>query len=191
MNEIRNPVSAITVGLDMSLTGTGFCLKAGTKLDACTISTTPRTAENDIARLRWIANEMMKRIPTNVSLICMEDVFMPHSPMQMGSACKLFMLAAVMRMTLYEKGLPFFIVAPTQIKKWVTGSGAGQKSTIMMNVFKKYGVECKDDNQADSLVLSVIAESIVQPRDDLTKPQQEVLKAVLADRPRYNWPKTQ
>ena len=47
------------------------------------------------------------------------------------------------------------IVPPTVLKKYATGKGQGiSKSQILMNVYKKWGVEFTDDNAADSYVLA-------------------------------------
>lgn len=49
------------------------------------------------------------------------------------------------------------IVPPTSLKKYVTGKGQGvSKSQILLNVYKKWGVEFTDDNAADSYGLAHI-----------------------------------
>ena len=105
-----------------------------------------------------------------------------------GSAIKLAMLGTVVRMTLFELKLPFMLIAPTQLKKYVTGKGNAQKDMMLMQIFKKYNIEAKDDNQADACGLAFLAEALLKPFDGLPKPQQEVLTVIKADRPRYNLP---
>ena len=47
------------------------------------------------------------------------------------------------------------IVPPTVLKKYVTGRGTGvQKAQILLQVYKKWGVEFPDDNAADSYGLA-------------------------------------
>lgn len=67
------------------------------------------------------------------------------------------------------------IVPPTSVKKFCTGSGAAKKNEILLGVYKRWGVEFKDDNLADSYVLAKIAQAIDTEADDLPKFQQEVL----------------
>ena len=44
------------------------------------------------------------------------------------------------------------------LKKYVTGKGQGvKKNQILLNVYKKWGVEFMDDNAADSYALARIA----------------------------------
>lgn len=182
---------SVVVGLDMSLTGTGFCLMSGGKITVETIKTTPKTSENDLARLIYITDEVMKRIPADTKMICIEDFFTPQNAMQMGSAIKLAMLGASIRLALYKAGLPFYVVAPSQIKKYVVGSGAAQKSLVIREVFKKYNLDVKDDNQADACVLAHIANDVEwypMMGEDTPKYQEEVIKKVANERPHYNIP---
>jgi crossover junction endodeoxyribonuclease RuvC len=49
-------------------------------------------------------------------------------------------------------------VAPTSLKKYITGKGTKvQKNQILLQVYKKWGVEFTDDNAADSYGLARIA----------------------------------
>lgn len=178
----------IVVGLDMSLTGTGFCMKTGSVIAVETIKTTPQTCSDDLARLKFICAEVMKRIPAGTAMICIEDFFTPSNAMQIGSAIKLAMLGATIRLALYDAHLPFYVVAPSQIKKFCTGSGAAQKSIIVREVFKRWGLDCKDDNQADACTLAHIAEQLCFLPDDAPKYQVEVVKKVTNERPCYNIP---
>lgn len=183
----QNPLFNIEpcfVGLDLSLTGTGFCLKMGNQITIETISTKPKDFANNLDRLIHIRDKLLSKIPMSVKMICVEDFFTPSNSMQIGSAIKLAMLGTVIRIALYEKGLPFVIIAPNSLKKHITGTGAGQKSMIVREVFKKYGINAEDDNQADAVVLCAIAEHIYKIRsglntDDMTKYQKEVTSKII------------
>jgi crossover junction endodeoxyribonuclease RuvC len=182
---------SITIGLDMSLTGTGFCLYGSGKTNIETIKTTPKTCDNDLARLIYITDEVMKRIPSDTKMICIEDFFTPQNAKQLGSAIKLAMLGASIRIALYKIAIPFYIVAPSQIKKYGVGSGAAQKSIIVREVFKRYGLEVKDDNQADACIMAHLAHDILwypMLTENAPKYQVEVIEKVVNDRPHYNIP---
>lgn len=176
------------VGLDMSLTSSGICVKTGSALRVETIRTDPRTCGCDLARLRHISNEVMRRIPKDVRMICIEDFFTPSNPFQIGAAIGLAMLGATVRLALYEAGMPFYVIAPSQLKKFATGKGAGQKSIVVREVFKRWGLDVKDDNQADACVLAHLAEALCVREENEPKYQAEVVKTILKDRPRYNVP---
>jgi crossover junction endodeoxyribonuclease RuvC len=161
MSEIkRTPLEPVFVGLDLSLTGTGVSVKQGGSITLDTIKTTPRTCTNDLARLRHIADECMKRIPKDVQMICVEDYFVPLNKAQIGSSMKLVALGTIVRMALFEAGYPFFIVSPGQLKKFITGKGNAQKSMIIKEVYNKWDIECNDDNHAEASVHSHMAEQI-------------------------------
>jgi len=183
----RNPVECISVGLDMSLSATGFCLKRGCSISIETIKTTPRTCPNDLARLRYIVDKVMERIPSDVHMICIEDVFTPQMRGQTGAAIELAKLAGIIRLALYEAGYPFYVVSPSQIKKYVTGKGTAQKSIIIREVYKRWGIDAKDDNQADACAMAHVAECLVMRQfDDIPKFQVETIKKIIDERPKYN-----
>lgn len=188
--------SFTTVGLDMSLSATGFCMKEGENIRLETIKTTPQKYPIDLVRLQFIVAECMNRIPKNVDLVCIEDYFTPSRPQQIGAAIKLVGLGTLMRVSLNDAEFSFFVVSPSQLKKYVTGKGIGQKSLILREVYKKWGIDAGDDNQADAAVLANIAYGILQfvkndPENstlDLPKYQLETIKKILKDRPSYNIP---
>jgi len=175
------------VGLDLSLTSTGFCRKNGKSITIETVKTEPKNFKNDLDRLTHIRDTLLRKIPADVKMICVEDFFTPSNKMQIGSAIKLAMLGTTLRLALHEKGLPFVIIAPSQLKKFVTGKGSGEKSMILREVYKRWGLDAKDDNQADASVLAYLAEALVNPLTaDTPKFQEEVVKTVRKERPRYN-----
>jgi len=182
----RVPVTCVAVGLDLSLSSTGFCLKEGSRMTLETIKTVPKNFPNDLERLKHICAEIMRRIPQNVTMVCVEDFFTPGNKAQLGSAIKLAMLGTVVRMALYDRKIPFYTVAPSQLKKFCTGKGNGPKSIIIREVYKRWGMDCKDDNQADALVLCSIARAIGVPGEDIPKFQTEVAQKIVDERPHYH-----
>jgi crossover junction endodeoxyribonuclease RuvC len=170
----------------MSLSSTGFCRLQSATITVETVKTTPRTKENDLARLRFIVDEMMKKIPIGTHMVCIEDYFTPANRGQIGSALKLVALGTLMRMALYEKGLPFYVIAPAQLKKFATGKGTGQKSIVVREVYKKWGLDCADDNQADACVLAHMARGLCVDKTTLLQYQQDVIVKVAKERPHYN-----
>lgn len=183
--------SIVAVGLDMSLSSTGFCIKRGSDISLETIKTTPRTCKNDLERLQHIVKEMLKRIPDDVTMICIEDYYVPMSKAQFGSAISLCALGTLMRVALYNKGLSFYVPTASQLKKFVTGKGNCQKNMVLRDVYKRWNINAEDDNQADSSVLAYMAEAIVDVGNNgslsnYPKFQQEVLKKVIEERPKYN-----
>jgi len=179
----------ISVGLDLSMTGTGYCIKRGMVLTVGTIKTKPKDFANDLDRLKHIREQVMAQIPADVDMICVEDFFTPANRAQTGAAIKLAMLGTLIRVAMYDAGYPFYIPVPSQIKKFVTGKGTAQKSIVIREVYKRWGIDAKDDNQADACGMAHLAEALIEVPEvaqERPKYQVEVVGKILADRPRYN-----
>jgi crossover junction endodeoxyribonuclease RuvC len=68
------------------------------------------------------------------------------------------------------------IVAPSSLKKFITGSGKGDKDMMMMSVYKNYGFEAMDNNECDAYSLAVCGLGVIgKPIRELIKPQLEVI----------------
>jgi hypothetical protein len=75
---------------------------------------------------------------------------------ELGGAVKLALY--YMNDSVINRGKHPLIIAPTTLKKYVTGKGTGvQKNQMLLNVYKKWGVEFTDDNAADSYGLAHLA----------------------------------
>lgn len=67
-------------------------------------------------------------------------------------------LGGMVKLTLLEYGIYPLIVAPSMLKKYVTGKGTGvQKNQMLLNIYKKWGIEFTDDNAADAYALAKLA----------------------------------
>lgn len=182
------PDDIVTVGLDLSLTSSGVCVKRGMVINIETIKTTPKTCENDLARLRYISNAVIQRIPQDVAMICVEDFFTPMGH-TIGAAISLAMLGAIVRLSLYERAYKFFVVSPPQLKKWILTKGVGDKNLVIREVYKKFSISVSNDDEADSIVLAHIAgDLLVYPDIPADWPQyrKEVIKKIAQERPHYN-----
>lgn len=88
------------------------------------------------------------------------------------------------RRPFHLKGIPILQVAPATLKKFITGSGRGDKNTIMLHVFKKWGVEFAEDDECDAYGLAKIGEALYQIKNgrnvkELLVYEQECIKGVL------------
>lgn len=63
-------------------------------------------------------------------------------------------LGAVLRYVMWEKGVPFVEVAPTSLKKFVTGKGNAKKDLMLLSVYKRWDFDTEDDNEADAYGLA-------------------------------------
>ena len=69
-------------------------------------------------------------------------------------------------------------VAPTTVKKFVTGSGRADKDKMMMAVFQRWQHESSNHDAADAYALARIADALATPEPPELKFQQEVLQTI-------------
>lgn len=71
-----------------------------------------------------------------------------------------------------------FVVAPTALKKFVTGSGSAPKDNVLLQVYKKWGVEFRSNDVADAFGLMQVARALNYGAERAY--EQEVIKSLLA-----------
>lgn len=172
----------ITVGLDLSLVKTGYAIVEddGKVLASGVIKSSPSGDKpiDETRRIVKIAEDIMEKIDEilpniNPDLVIIEGLaFMAQGT----SLVQLAGLNYLTRILLANFNWPFMIVAPTTLKKFITGSGKGDKDMMMMAIFKNYGFEAGDNNEADAYSLAVCGMATLgKPLKDVIKPQQEVI----------------
>ena len=77
-----------------------------------------------------------------------------------------------------EDDIPWLEVSPSQVKQFATGKGNANKEIVLQQVYKRWGFEAKDNNQADAYVLAQIGRAYLGEADDLTDFQQKVVRAL-------------
>jgi Holliday junction resolvasome RuvABC endonuclease subunit len=82
-------------------------------------------------------------------------------------------LGAAVKLVLHSFDIIPTIVPPTSLKKFTTGKGNAGKNEMLLAVYKKWGFEFKNDNEADAFALARLAESI--DRGATLKYEEEVI----------------
>jgi len=146
------------LGIDASLTNTGIALinLNGKLIHSDTIS--PKS--KGTYRLIYHESSLEKLIFDYSPQIAVMEGY-AYSP-NAGMAFNIGELGGIYKTQLWKNRIPLYIVAPTTLKKFATGSGKGDKNKIMLNVYREYGLEFKDDDQTDAFVLSQIGLKILQ-----------------------------
>lgn len=85
-------------------------------------------------------------------------------------------LGGVIRMALWRNRVPYMIVAVPTLKKFTMGRGNTPKSMMIKEVYKRWGFEAGDDNDADAYALSMLGQEWLRP--NRTKKLEEMLKKV-------------
>lgn len=173
------------VGVDQSYTGFGFCVDGESKKRSFPASRYDSDTHRLAAIEDWFTGWLRLQTKAGVDLVVMEGYanaakFGREVAGELGGVVKLTTLAVV--------GHPPLIVPPTSLKKFVTGKGNAKKNEMLLGVFKQWGAEFSDDNQADAFALEKFGYSFLQWRDDrewakesghLYKYQIEAIEAVL------------
>ena len=73
-------------------------------------------------------------------------------------------------------------VAPSSLKKFVIGSGKGEKNLMLLHVFKKWGIEAVNDDEADAVALARVGVALVNPDAAKHKYEKEVLAVITAEK---------
>lgn len=86
-------------------------------------------------------------------------------------------LGWIVRMLLWDHGIPYVIFSPSQIKKYATGKGNANKNAVMIAAHKRLGYDGSDDNEADALwARALCLASLGHPMVDLPQANREAVK---------------
>ena len=162
-------------GIDLSLTATGFAA-AESPGALPFLSTIGFKKLSDEARLAAIVDAVLERI-RSPRMVAIEGLALGSKTGLSAERCAIHYM---IRVSLWESKVPFVVVPPSALKKFVTGSGVGEKSLVIREVYRRWGVEAGDDNQADAAGLCYVAQAWakVTPESSLIGPQKEVLKSL-------------
>lgn len=139
----------VHVGIDQSYSGFAVTLFNQSGY----YTTVYKSDKRGIERLRDIRDHLSFTLG-NVDVV---DVAIEGYAFGSQMANMLGELGGMVKLELLNMGHYPLIVPPTSLKKYATGKGQGvAKSQIMLQVYKKWGVEFSDDNAADSYVLARI-----------------------------------
>lgn len=145
------------LGIDPSLTALGVCALSGDSHRSWLI----KPKKTGALRLREVQHALQDIFfevgIENVDLSVIEGYSFgskgtqAHKIGEGGGAIKLALLDTFGPKT--DPGFPY-IVAPSSLKKFTLGNGGAKKNEMLLGVFKKWGIEFKDDNEADAYALA-------------------------------------
>lgn len=174
------------LSLDISLTATGIATAAdGRVCDSGVIC----GKGDGVARLIDIRNRVMDRVDAfKPDLVVMEDFSYGSSD---GKAFERAGCAYMIRAELFSDKVPYCAVSPMALKKFACGSAGSakapvKKELVLLNVFKRWGHDVKDNNEADALVLAHIGMCLLGDEEPSMEPQRQVLQKVRENFPFLN-----
>lgn len=173
-----------SVGLDLSLTGTGMViLSDGRIVQQHLIKSKPVGSKpiDELKRILEIVHEIRNQLTgTMVHIAVIENL-----AFGVRNATSLTQLAALnyfVRQLFACPGnglgynVPFVLVAPTSLKKFITGNGAAKKDEMLLATFKRYGVTILDNNECDAYGLAQVGLALLGGNSkETTQLQEEVI----------------
>jgi Holliday junction resolvasome RuvABC endonuclease subunit len=161
----------ITVGIDQSLTG--FAMTA-LNVDTPSFYETwvfksEKTGVRRLADIQWWMESKFDFLDQQNCRI--KDIAMEGTVLASHSALKLGELAGMVKLSIWNyfdgnmnSVIPFedhirtpLQIPPMTLKKYATGKGTAKKQEMLMQIYKRWGIEFNDDNAADSYALARLA----------------------------------
>lgn len=160
---------------DLSLTGTGVALyKHGeitTELWQSKLKGVARLAEMD----NWIRSFLMREFPAYVGVEGYSfgsKNSRAHSTGEWGGVAKMAIRA--------RPRITAFIASPATVKKFITGRGQAKKSEIPLHLYKRYGIDKGQEDEADAASGSILIGALIYADafPALTLSQRDALKGI-------------
>lgn len=147
------------MGLDLSYSGTGLVILDidGKIIKQEEISTKkdPNNLYDIESRMVFIFDKIKKIIDDyNITMTYIEDI--SYGSTGDGST-QLAGLNYFIRVNLLNLNMPFYMVTPSQLKKYITGNGQAKKELMLKEVYKRWGEDFNSDNICDAYSLSRFA----------------------------------
>jgi crossover junction endodeoxyribonuclease RuvC len=168
----------IVLGLDLSLVSTG-CVKIDINTGKITEQKVIRSKPSgpkpidELGRLLTIVDSI--KITAEIKIVVIEGL--AYMARNTSSLVQLAGLNYLIRDKFECYDIPFIIVAPTSLKKFITGKGNYPKDQVILEIYKRYGISFDDNNLADAFGLAQCGVALLgKNKIKLTQQQKEVVE---------------
>ena len=172
----------VVIGIDLAIRHSGVVVlnDKGEVLEHFTIKTKTGDSKRSVfKKYRDVMSELIEKYWEELEGVAIEGYSfgaiwnlksITQSSEVIGIVEDLFLMAVKVK---------FYEVAPTQLKKYLTGKGNTKKALTSLHVAKRYNIEWdKASDELDALVLSHIALDKVQNKKDAVEYQQVTLDKI-------------
>jgi crossover junction endodeoxyribonuclease RuvC len=134
---------------------------------------TPSTRNEELSRLKTLVETAIKHINEyNPNLVVVENYsysskFVSFTAIEINSA---------VQYNLYINQIPYILVPPTTLKKFVTGVGNSKKDMMRLEAYKLWGIEAKTDDEVDAISLAMLGMAHLGRLTGLPKANLEAIK---------------
>lgn len=162
------------LGADLSLTGTGLVVLTDGKVTfQKLIKSKPQgdKPKDELQRLIGIIRQVKVE---GIDLVVVEGI--AFGIRKTTSLAQLSALNYLVRMQCWEHSVPFVIVSPNTLKKFITGKGNAEKDQIMLAVYKRWKFMPDNSDIADAYGLARIGLCMLDCNQIITNEQKECLQ---------------
>lgn len=107
-----------------------------------------------VQRLSWFAHKFGEEVEDyQPNIIVIEG----YAYARGQGAHQIGELGGVLRLQMHLNALRYVEVAPSKLKKFVTGKGNAKKEIVMVELYKRFGVEVPTTDEADAAGLALMA----------------------------------
>ena len=153
-----NKACEITVGIDQSLTGfaiTALSINEPEKHLTWVYKSSYFGIERLVDIREWLVDHLMWMEEQDFDIM---DLAMEGTVLASHAALVLGELSATVRLAIFDhfddyRRFPLK-VPPMTLKKYAAGKGNAKKQEMLLQIYKRWGVEFNDDNAADSYALA-------------------------------------
>jgi Holliday junction resolvasome RuvABC endonuclease subunit len=153
---------SVTIGIDQSLTGFALTVMsvANPTQHLTWVYKSPYFGIERLVDIRQWLNDHLNYIDEELELT-IDDVAMEGTVLQSQAALVLGELSACVRLAIYDyfddyRKCPLK-VPPMTLKKYAAGKGNAKKQEMLLQIYKRWGLEFNDDNAADAYALARLA----------------------------------
>lgn len=140
----------IALGLDLSLTSTGWAVVDDDSRDYGRIA----TGHRGMRRLALLRDEVLTLAGRGPDLIAVEGYSMGS---RSSAVTGLAELGGVVRLALTEAGHRWVDVSPSTLKTYATGKGNASKNDVLAAAIRRLGYDGSSSDEADALWLACLA----------------------------------
>jgi len=167
-------IDSPVMGIDPSLNNTAYCFLG--------VQEQPKTCKIRVGKKKGVPR--LLHIERNIEPLLLSYqpeliVIEGYSYASTNQAHQTGELGGILRRMFHIYGVRWIEVAPPILKKFITGKGNADKNLVLLNVYKRWGLDLKSDDEADAFGLAKIGTYLLGADDsDLIRPQQEALKKI-------------
>lgn len=166
----------ISLGVDLSLTATGVvAYDFGGQLVFKGVLSPPtgkKTMLRGAARLAWLEDRLANVLDDLFPTVVLVEGYARGARSRREEAGE---IGGIFRKLVWVRNIPYFVVSPHTLKKYVFGASSS-KELIIREVWRKWEYEAEDNNDADAAVLAQMG--LEWLRGNHTKKFQQVMAAL-------------